>query len=219
MVLPQRKQLIGYLKRISKSKIDLIPRLKIVYRPCISPIPDLLQLIGDGKSVFDIGCGNGTFLACIAGFRRSSKLGGIEISSSLVENARLLLSEIEQRVPVEIRLYNGLDLPSSIGTYDIILMSDVFHHIPESNQRSFLENLSRLMSTGSVLIMKDIDEASKPLVYMNKLHDLILSGEIGNEKSMDWMTDTLRKIGFEIDGVVGKRILWYPHYTIVARKI
>lgn len=218
MIPPQQKQLIDYLKRLSKSRFDLIPRLKIVYRPYICPIPDLLQLIEDGDSVFDIGCGNGAFLACVAGFRRPSKLGGIEIRSSLVENANLLLSKIEQLVPVEIQLYNGLDLPSSIDTYDIILMCDVFHHIPENNQCIFLENLFRSMSTGSVLIMKDIDEGSKPMVYMNKIHDLILSGESGNEKSIDWMAETLHKIGFEIDSIVSKRVLWYPHYTIIAKK-
>lgn len=209
-------ELIGFLKTGEGRNLKGLNRLKTVYRPVICPFDQILEAIPTGKSVFDLGCGSGSLLSLIHHFRQPVRLGGIEISQVLVDNARLLLSTA--KVPVSINKYDGTDIPAEIGQYDVVTMIDVFHHIPKPLQGGYFDQLYRKMAHGSVLVFKDIDAAS-PLVYTNKLHDLFLAGEIGNEWSGEQSARALADAGFQCSEIRYKRSFVYPHYTILAKKL
>ena len=73
------------------------------------------------------------------------------------------------------------------------------------------------MKPGCRLIFKDVD-ASSPLVYVNKLHDLIFAQEIGNEISFEKAKSLLIDNGLQIIEQEKRTTYVYPHYTIVAKK-
>lgn len=209
------QELIQYLKTSEGRNLKGLAHLKTVYRPVICPFDQILDLIPQGKKVFDLGCGSGSLLSLISEFSNPSQLGGIEVSQNLVDNARQLLSA--SKVPVNINFYDGLTIPDEIAEYDVVTLIDVFHHIPKPIQTSFFEQLYKKMTKGSMLIFKDIDGGS-PLVYVNKLHDMLLAGEIGNEWRAEKAAAMLRKCGFECSEISYRRMLVYPHYTILAKK-
>ena len=208
-------ELLDFLKSGEGANLKGLNRLKTVYRPYICPFDQILNLIPPESKVFDIGCGSGSLLSLIDHFCKPEKLGGIEIDDVLVENAKLLLSS--SFVPVSVYKYDGVTIPEEIKEYDIITMIDVFHHIPKSIQLTFFDQLYQKMSTGSVLIYKDID-AKSFFVYANKLHDMVLAGEIGNEWKAKDLAANLKQSGFECSGIIYKQMIVYPHYTIVAKK-
>ena len=209
------QELIQYLKRSEGRNLKGLAHLKTVYRPVICPFDQLLDLIPPDKKVFDLGCGSGSLLSLINEFSKPRQLGGIEVSQNLVDNARQLLSA--SKVPVSINFYDGLTIPDEISEYDVITLIDVFHHIPKQIQVSFFDQLYKKMKEGSMLVFKDID-GSSPLVYVNKLHDMLLAGEIGNEWSAKKAAEMLRNCGFECSEISYRRMLVYPHYTILAKK-
>jgi len=73
------------------------------------------------------------------------------------------------------------------------------------------------MKPGARLIIKDIDGGS-PLVYCNKLHDLLFAGEKGNELPYQTTQSWIQQNNLEILEFTKKRMYVYPHYTIVAKK-
>jgi 2-polyprenyl-3-methyl-5-hydroxy-6-metoxy-1,4-benzoquinol methylase len=195
----------------------MIRWLKRRFRNCIFPAQELLALVPPSTRLLDIGCGQGQFLKSVAEHRSPVALGGLEIDERLIQIARKELQRVTA-VPVKLEVYDGSRFPLNVADYDIISMVDVLHHIPASNQKLFLENLFAQMRSGALLVLKDIDASRAVLCAFNKLHDLVLSGEIGTERSREWAVDVLTQTGFRITSQGERRILVYPHYWLLAVK-
>ncbi len=210
------KRLIKLLKK-RNFETGLLNQLKISYRPLICPFNMVLKQIEEKKSIFDIGCGSGQFLLILAEFMKPSKLGGIEISSELVNNAKNILFAYNGSIPVDISTFDGESIPDNIYKYDIVTLLDVLHHVPREKQVSFLRQIVSRMKPGANLILKDINREF-PMVWVNKIHDLMLSGEIGHEIHYKKVVSLLKDVKLEIISVEKTNKLWYPHYVIKAIK-
>jgi cyclopropane fatty-acyl-phospholipid synthase-like methyltransferase len=208
-------ELVAFLKK-QNVNASFTDKLKITYRPYICPFDKILSLIKLGDSVVDIGCGSGQLALLMAEFTQAGKITGIEISETLISNARTLLAKYES-VPHHFEVFDGSTFPEIIKNGSIYFMVDVLHHVPKNVQISFLEKLYALMPSGSRLVLKDINGAS-PFVFFNKLHDLVFAREVGNEFSLAKAKETLTNIGFSIEQFNTQQLYVYPHYTIVARK-
>jgi SAM-dependent methyltransferase len=194
-----------------------IDRLKISYRPLISPLHKLLGLVGPGDAVMDIGCGSGQFALLVAEFTQAASIDGIEISETLVRNANALLASYQAKLPCRFSVYDGQVFPPALGTADLVFLIDVLHHVPASLQEKFLANICAGMKPGARLVLKDIDAAS-PFVWSNKLHDLVFAREIGNERTLAQAKEWLGRLGFKVTGETTERTYVYPHYTLIAVK-
>ena len=142
-----RKQLLEFLSQNEGSKLKGLNKLKVLYRPYICPFDDLLNIIPANSSIFDIGCGSGTFLSLCAGFTSPKKLGGIEISQTLIDNAKSLL--ITFNIPSNVSVYDGKVFPDEMAEYDVITLIDVLHHVPIEQQDKFLEQIFQKNKSGS----------------------------------------------------------------------
>ena len=211
----ENKDLVKLLKT-SFPDSAFINKVKFIYRPYICPFSRILAQIQPDSKVMDIGCGNGAFLFMIAKLCNPKSVSGLEVNQELVDAATALLSSTE--IPSSVNIYDGVKLPSDLDSFKYITMIDVLHHIPSKIQEGMLTQIHKLMSIGSVLLLKDIDK-SNPLVFANKIHDLILSGKVGAEWRLTRAIDFLTNIGFEIELVEKERMLWYPHYWIQAKKV
>lgn len=194
-----------------------IDSLKIKYRPLISPFTDLIQKVKPAEKVADIGCGSGQFLLLLSKFASPSSLSGFEINPRLIDNANNLFSTIPTGIDYNFSLFDGVNFPETLKEMDRVFLIDVFHHVPKAMQETFLKNLCSSLKPGAELVFKDIN-ATSPLVYFNKLHDIIFAGEIGNEWPMEKVINILQQQGLKIIEQYKRRIYAYPHYTIVAKK-
>ena len=210
-----KKTLSKYLKSICPDT-NILDKLKIMYRPYNCPFNDIMNLIPDNSSVFDIGCGNGQFMFLLEKFCNITKLMGIEISENLVDvcNSQILEQKIAKMKVVK---YDGKNLPNELSEYSVITMIDVFHHVPKNMQFQLLKSICNAMKQSDIFIMKDIDADSR-LVYFNKLNDLLLSRQFGNEISSKKLKSFLLELGFEVTSFNKIRTLVYPHYLISAKK-
>lgn len=188
-----------------------LDRWKIRLRPYVCPFDLLLSHVEPGLSYFDIGCGSGMFLRILAEYKKPVALGGVEVSARLIDNAASLLKSC--KVPLALQVYDGLDLPAEFDRYDWAFLIDVLHHVPPTCQERFLGRVFERMRPGQRLLIKDIDAGSW-LVYWNKLHDLVLSKEVGSELRVQQATESLRRIGFVVQTSLTKRVYAYPHYVL-----
>ena len=207
---------ISYLNDKTKDE-SFVDRLKIKFRPLIFPIELLLEQVNESDIVFDIGCGSGQFSLLAVHFKKIKKVFGIEIKNELVENANNLFKKHTKNIDYKFIQYNGNTLPSEVGLFTKVFLNDVLHHIPQNQQIDFLKKIYNAMDSEAVFILKDIN-ASTPLVYFNKLHDIIFAGEIGKELRYEHALKVLQEIGFEIIKTDRRNIVVYPHYTIICKK-
>lgn len=207
--------IIRFLKDKYKAT-GFLDSLKIKYRSLICPFISLINMVKPGDKAGDVGCGSGQFLLLLSNFSKASYLYGIEITPRLVENAnKLFLSHPKDSY--NFSTYDGIHFPEELKEMDIIFLIDVLHHVPKKMQSDFLKDLSINLKPGARLVLKDIDAAS-PLVFANKLHDLVFAGEIGNEMSMESAKKLLEQNGLKILEQNKRRMYVYPHYTLVAKK-
>lgn len=193
-----------------------IDSLKIKYRSLICPFISLIQTVKPGEKAGDIGCGSGQFLLLLTEFAQPSYLYGIEISKKLIDNAHNLFSNFAKE-KYAFEQYDGIHFPKALAEMDVLFLIDVLHHVPKNNQEAFLKDLANIMKPGARLVLKDINAAS-PLVYCNKIHDLIFAREIGNEMSMESAKNLLVANGLNIIEQSKRTMYVYPHYTLVAQK-
>jgi 2-polyprenyl-3-methyl-5-hydroxy-6-metoxy-1,4-benzoquinol methylase len=188
-----------------------------VYRPFISPCAELLALLRDGCTVYDIGCGGGVLLSLVARFKKSPRIGGHDVSAEAVKAARALVgAAAPPGIQVTIQCCPP-DEELSIRGYDYVTVVDVIHHVPENIRKTFLERIFRSMDAGAHLLIKDIDGASM-LRFFNRLHDLLIEGEAVHEPPADCIARQLKQLGFHVLLRTRKTMLWYPHFFILARK-
>ncbi len=209
------RTIIRFLKTTYKGT-GFIDSLKIKYRSLICPFISLIKKVQPGEKIGDIGCGSGQFLLLLSEFAQPSFLFGIEISKKLINNAQNLFINLSGH-NYFFSEYDGKNFPAKLGEMDTIFLIDVLHHVPKKSQEDFIKDLSFTMKPGARLILKDIN-AGSPLVYFNKIHDLIFAREIGNEISMAKAIQLLRANGLTIIEQEKRVMYVYPHYTIVAKK-
>ncbi len=209
------EEIISFLKENYQST-GFTDGLKIKYRSLICPFTDLIPLVEPGQLVGDVGCGSGQFLLLVNRFAQPAKVFGIEVSQQLIDNANRLFHKMPPN-KYGFEVFDGIHFPDTLSVMDIIFLVDVLHHIPKKKLEAFMANLVAVMKPGARLILKDIDRSS-PLVYFNKLHDIIFAGEIGNEISKDDASLLLRKNGLDIIEESKRTMYVYPHYTIIAKK-
>ena len=212
----KKSALVAFFKQQNRTT-GFIDNLKINYRPYICPFSELLQQIPENTSLFDIGCGSGQFLLLVCAYRNPTSVMGIEISETLIENAKQLLQPYGNDTSIQLSVYDGDHLPENICEFKFVTLIDVGHHIPPKKQVDFFKTLFSKMGPGATLLYKDINGAS-PLVFANKLHDLVFSGEIGNELSQKKTLNIFESTGFKILSTSKKTMFWYPHFTIIAQK-
>lgn len=209
------KAIIHFLKLKFKGA-GFIDSLKIKYRSLICPFISLIKMVKPGEKAGDVGCGSGQFLLLLTEFAQPSYLYGIEISKKLIDNAHSLFSSLPKE-QYHFEEYDGVHFPAKLSELDIIYLIDVLHHVPKQQQENFIRDLVINMKPGARLVLKDINGGS-PLVYFNKMHDLIFAREIGNEISFEKAKTLLTLNGLNIIDQE-KRIMYvYPHYTIIAKK-
>jgi SAM-dependent methyltransferase len=209
------RDLLKFLKN-KQIRTGFLDGLKLHYRPLICPYISLINMIKPGSRVGDIGCGSGQFFLLLSEFTKPSFLFGIEINDKLIANAAKLLDGFS-REKFKLEVYDGIHFPPEMGEMDIIFLIDVLHHVEQKNQTLFLQRIAELMKPGSTLVIKDID-AANPLVIFNKLHDLVISKEIGHELKCDETIRLLKQNHLEIVDCQKTTTYVYPHYTVVAKK-
>jgi SAM-dependent methyltransferase len=207
---------INYLSDKVKNE-SFIDRLKIKFRPLIFPVELLLNQLNASDTIFDIGCGSGQFSLLAVHFKKIKKVYGLEIQESLVANATNLFKKHTSGISYKFVQYKGKSLPNEIELCTKVFLNDVLHHIPPAEQIPFIKEIYTKVQPGTVFILKDID-ASSPLVYFNKLHDIVFSGEIGKEISFENAIKIVEDIGFKITATDKRNIAVYPHYTIICEK-
>lgn len=106
-------------------------------------------------AILDFGCGTGTNLPFLRNLFESATLHGVDVSGRSIELAQ------ELRIPdCELHMYDGRVLPYESGKFDLVVISNVLHHIEPSARASTLKAISRCMRPGGLLAVFEHNPAN-----------------------------------------------------------
>ncbi len=136
--------------RIHKENIELSgesPEFFSEYK-----IKDVRDMLGTGFTangmVLDFGAGVGGSLPYFKKYFPDSSICCLDVSEKSLEIA-------SSRFPgqADFRVFEGLDLPFSENTFDLVFAACVFHHIPPSEHERLLGEWFRVLKPGGIAVI------------------------------------------------------------------
>lgn len=120
----------------------------------VATIEAIKQALGDLEAtgdVLELGCGNGTYTACLLGNAQSVR--ATDISAGMVETTRVRF-EGNDKVLAEVA--DCASLPYAPGSFDTVVMVNLFHIIP--CRAEALSEARRVLRPGGWLIIVSITQ-------------------------------------------------------------
>jgi len=189
------------------------------WRPYICPFEELLALIPPGSNVLDVGCGGGLLLFLLTAYDPGARGTGIDVSPSSIGFAQRTLlvhsSDLLKRLSF---LHLDATKPWPVGTFDVVSLVDVVHHVPQAKQLDVLREALTHVKPGGLLLYKDMCDAPWALAAANRAHDLLLTQQwiryLPIEAVEQWAGDA----GLDLIDSRQLRRYWYGHELRLFRR-
>ena len=186
------------------------------YRPYICPFAELIEQVPTGSEVLDIGCGAGLYLGLLAAQGRIR--GGIGFDASLPAIAAAkTMSEKVAPIRLDFR-HLGVDQEWPGGTFDVVSLVDVMHHVPIPVRRDVTRLAAERVRPGGLFIYKDMVRRPLWRAVANRAHDLVVARQWISYEPVEAVEAQCRAIGLELVHPQDINMLWYGHELRVFRR-
>lgn len=147
--------------------------------------------INKGETVLDVGCGTGT-LTLLAKTETGNRgqVCGIDASPEMIAVACQKALQQQQSVDFQTGVIEAL--PFADGTFDVVLSSLMFHHLPPALKQRGLIEIYRVLKPGGRLLVVDM---SRPTTRMQRLSMMVLVHR-GLTGDVHDLLPIMKKIGF-----------------------
>jgi len=186
--------------------------VRLRWRLC--PFLQIADHIPDQGTVVDIGCGRGLMANYLALERSSLQVTGIDKQTKRIEAAR---ATIKDRDNIHFYLQDALELHNQ--EFDVIVVSDMLHHLTYPQQNKLLEHCYRILPEGGILLMEDVTPDPKWKCLAHFLIDRTLN--CGRRQNFRRLTDWklyLEKLGFAVEHFPAHRHIPLPDFLLKCRK-
>jgi ubiquinone/menaquinone biosynthesis C-methylase UbiE len=109
--------------------------------------------LGAGQRILDVGCGTGTFAVLIKTSHLDAEVVGLDPDSKALRRAM----QKAERASVRIAFDRGFatELPYADGSFDRVISSFMFHHLPLDQKPAALQEFHRVLGPGGALHLID----------------------------------------------------------------
>jgi 2-polyprenyl-6-hydroxyphenyl methylase/3-demethylubiquinone-9 3-methyltransferase len=122
--------------------------------------------------ILEMGCGEGYSTIRLAAAYPDATIDAVDIATHI---GRLYEGPVDR---VRFRMISAEALAEEApGRYDLIVITDVLHHIPAAERGSFLAAVRTLLAPGGVLAFKDWHRNFSPIYYLCYAADRWLTGD------------------------------------------
>lgn len=149
-----------------------------------------------GQRVLDIGSGDGDMILELAGQFPECSFVGVELSPVRCRNANQALTRQSEAVRARVAFVEGsaLQLPFEDGSFDCILSSGVFYHVPDT--RGALAEAFRVLRPGGAMAFDDLQKPSADVSEDAWIHVYKRLG-FDTDLNLESYRDALQKLGFD----------------------
>lgn len=134
------------LNEILNSKVNIDSEYFAEYK--IKEVYSQLKYLIKPKKILDFGCGIGKNSIYLSKYFNESEIYGIDVSSDSIEiaNARNLNN-------CHFEVYDGENIKFENNLFDLIFISNVFHHIEHKKHLKILKKLKKKLSKNGFIFM------------------------------------------------------------------
>ena len=122
---------------------DFFTRVKAEY--LVDLLKDARGTTSAPLDVLDVGCGHGHIHPYLLQSDVALKLRGVDVASTVVEEAR------QMNPAVEYKSYEGERLPYPDDSFDFAYTIAVMHHVPPTQWPAFLQEMKRVVRPGGAI--------------------------------------------------------------------
>lgn len=123
-------------------------------------------------NILEVGCGEGTITQRLAKAYSNSSIVGIDITSRL---GRLYVGRTDSVRFLETTVQDLAAMHP--GYFDLIVLADVLHHVPDAIRQQLLDSIRLLMAPGGNFIFKEWERTRTPIYWLCYLSDRWLTGD------------------------------------------
>ena len=179
----------------------------------------IISHVPENSRILDIGCGSGLVLGLLAGLHFNIRGTGFDRSEAGIDMAQRMQRRIPPSSPTRISFQHlSIDDPWPLGTFDVVLMIDVIHHVPPLEQRSVVEKAISVLAPGGKLIYKDMCSGPWWRAQANRLHDLVVAKEYVHYVPVEALKAWAAQSNMRVICEESYHRLWYGHELLVMTR-
>lgn len=189
-------------------------------RPLICPFEPLLAHLRPGSHVLDVGCGTGSLLlqATQKGLVREAL--GIDVSEAALAQARQAWAQLRPADgSANLVFEKRMSAAELEGTWATVMMIDVIHHVPPSEQQAFVRAAMHRVQVGGRFIYKDMCRRPFWKAGMNRLHDLVMARQWIHYVPMEHVLGWAQEEGLTCVHRANYSRVWYGHELTVFERV
>jgi 2-polyprenyl-3-methyl-5-hydroxy-6-metoxy-1,4-benzoquinol methylase len=153
-------------------------------------------------------------MLCLLGSRDPELRGlGVDVSEGAVQMAKDMARKIAGPSGKPELDFQVLDAAGELppGTYDVVILADVLHHIPVQSQRDAVLKAARLVRPGGIFLYKDMCRKPAWRALMNRLHDLVVAQQWIHYVAVQQVENWVRDAGLTLTTAQDLTRFWYGH--------
>lgn len=165
-------------------------RLKFI----LWPLKQIDAALPQQGLIIDLGCGDGTVAAYLAGQSSNRRVIGLDTNSSKLKSATYRYHHL-----TNLSFKSQNILKANLKSAAACLLSDVLHHLSLQDQSALLKHLSQHLPSGSICLIKEINHASVIRSKLSRLWDWLLYPQDKiNYYSAPKLKSTMEKLNFKV---------------------
>jgi ubiquinone/menaquinone biosynthesis C-methylase UbiE len=137
-----------FVNLLDATRARLLERARTLPREFFAPLA-----LRPGLNVLDVGCGTGDFLRLLAPIVSPGKAVGVDLSETMIAEARQRSAEIVDNL--SFRVGSVLELPFPAASFDRVLATQLLLHVPDSLKA--LVEIKRVLAPSGVISISEID--------------------------------------------------------------
>lgn len=149
-----------------------------------------------GQRVLDVGCGTGSLEVAIARLEPRVELVGLDPDPAALERARRKARRAGVAASYDRGFADALPYPD--GSFDRVLSSFMFHHLPGPGKDALLREARRVLKPGGALFL--LDFAAPPPATGGRVARWLASQPLLADSTEDRIVGRMRDAGFEDAG-------------------
>ncbi len=118
--------------------------------------------IASGEDVLDVGCGTGTLAVAAARAAPGVSVTGLDADPSILARARKRAAATGPEVAFDEGRSNAL--PYADASFDLVLSTLFFHHLPDDSKRQTAAELVRVLRPGGRVVVGDLGRPQDPIM-------------------------------------------------------